>query len=431
MPWQDRLRTAAYTSPSGTRIPFDYQDVSRTTPKRTTAFSFRGINDNYIQDNGYGSRQYGLRCFFWGDDHDRDATAFEAMLLEKGVGQLEHPFYGTFDVVPFGSIERRDDLVTAANQSVVECVFWTTTGVVYPTSQRSPKNEVHAAIEDYKVAQSESYGDTMEVATVADQKSLRGTVESGIAKADEFLSVPSGTLSEATKEFRSWQNLITRGINALVGNPALLAQQVVNMLLSPARAAVGIQNHITSYTRFLESVFTSAAATPSAQPCACENPKRQVRMANDFRTMDLHAQAALVAMALAAIETEYRTKPEALSVAEAILAQFAAVAAWREQGYATLSLPQYGARLDATDDGIAWQQTTRTVTLCAGFLVDISFTLTEERVVTLDRPRTIIDLAGELYGSIDDRLDFLIATNDLTGSEILELPRGARIVWYP
>jgi hypothetical protein len=50
--------------------------------------------------------------------------------------------------------------------------------------------------------------------------------------------------------------------------------------------------------------------------------------------------------------------------------------------------------------------------------------------VVLDRPRTIIDLAAELYGSVDDKLDFLISSNNLTGDQILELQRGQVISYY-
>ena len=32
MSWTDRLREAAYTSPSGNRLRFDYEAVSRETP---------------------------------------------------------------------------------------------------------------------------------------------------------------------------------------------------------------------------------------------------------------------------------------------------------------------------------------------------------------------------------------------------------------
>ena len=72
----------------------------------------------------------------------------------------------------------------------------------------------------------------------------------------------------------------------------------------------------------------------------------------------------------------------------------------------------------------------RFVAIAAGFLVEISFTLKQEFRITLDRPRTIIDLAAELYGEVDGQLDFLISSNNLTGSEILDLPRGREIVYY-
>src|SRR5690606_18902767 len=122
--WRDRIKEGAYTSPGGTRIIFDFEDVSRETEKWTTAFAFRGVRDEYVQDNGHGSRKYPLRCIFSGDDCDRLATAFEAALLETGIGRLEHPLYGTFDVVPFGTISRRDGLKDQANVSVVEVTFW-------------------------------------------------------------------------------------------------------------------------------------------------------------------------------------------------------------------------------------------------------------------------------------------------------------------
>jgi len=70
------------------------------------------------------------------------------------------------------------------------------------------------------------------------------------------------------------------------------------------------------------------------------------------------------------------------------------------------------------------------VALTAGFLVEISFNLKQERRIILTRNRSIIDLVAELYGTVDDQLDFLISSNDLSGSEILEVPKGREIVYY-
>ena len=79
---------------------------------------------------------------------------------------------------------------------------------------------------------------------------------------------------------------------------------------------------------------------------------------------------------------------------------------------------------------MAYQQLQEAAALTAGFLVFISFSLKQERRLVLDRARTVIDLAAELYGSVDDPLDFFIASNRLSGSEILELPIGREVVYY-
>jgi hypothetical protein len=108
------------------------------------------------------------------------------------------------------------------------------------------------------------------------------------------------------------------------------------------------------------------------------------------------------------------------------------MAAWRDRGYAVFTGVEFGSQIQVVDDGRAWAAASNTIYLCAGYLVSIAFTLATERTMVLDRPRTIIDLAGELYGDVShERIDFLIESNDLTGSEIIELPRGHEIVWYP
>src|SRR5690606_5345953 len=130
----------------GTRIRFEFEDVSRNFEKRGTVFTFPGIDGAYVQQKGYSERHYPLRCIFSGKDCDLFATAFEAALLEDGIGRLEHPMYGTIpDVVPFGGVTRRDDLKSEANQAIVDVTFFTTLGAVYPSSATDAQSEIEAA----------------------------------------------------------------------------------------------------------------------------------------------------------------------------------------------------------------------------------------------------------------------------------------------
>ena len=124
---------------------------------------------------------------------------------------------------------------------------------------------------------------------------------------------------------------------------------------------------------------------------------------------------------LSVVNNQFATKTEALEAAETILAQFDALTEWRDDNFTSLG---------EIDTGTSYQQLLEAVALTAGFLVEISFTLKQERHLILNRNRTIIDLVAELYRSIDDNLDFFITSNNLSGSEILELPAGREIVYY-
>ena len=94
MAWTDRIREAAYTSPSGVRQVFAYEDVGQKFARRTTVFEFPNVDGSYVQYLGNGGRQYPIQAIFWGEDHDLQADAFDALLSEPGVGLLEHPLYG-------------------------------------------------------------------------------------------------------------------------------------------------------------------------------------------------------------------------------------------------------------------------------------------------------------------------------------------------
>ena len=175
MPWQDRLRQAAYTSPSGIRIVFNYENVSRKIGKKTSAFDFPDANGTYVQDLGNTGRRYPIRAIFWGDDYDLEAEFFESILTEQGIGQLEHPIYGTVKVIPFGSITRRDDLKTAANQAFIQVTFWETIELVFPESQGDPSSVVVSAVNEYNTEASGQFAENIETTTVAGKLNLKNS----------------------------------------------------------------------------------------------------------------------------------------------------------------------------------------------------------------------------------------------------------------
>jgi prophage DNA circulation protein len=418
--WEGRLKEAAYTSPKGTRIRFDYEDVSREVTKRATAFEFPGVNDAYIQANGFGARRYPLRVFFWGENHDLIATAFEAALLEEGRGRLEHPMYGAVDVVPFGDITRRDDLKTAANQSIIEVTFWTSVAELYPAALGSPRSEVVAALDGFNVAAAQQFEADTELASVVAKANVKSKIRALLNEASSKLSAVAAVNAAVSREFYDAVSLVNLGLDVAIGQPLQLALQISNMVTAPARALAGIRSRLEAYKLFAEAITTSQEEAGGND--ATTLGSERLRLENNFHTSALFASAAVAGSIRSVVEHTFSTKPEAIAAAEEVLGQFDALVGWleaRQQG------------LGIVDTGEAYQALHTAAALVAGYLVEISFTLVPERRIVLDRPRTIIDLAAELYGSVDDRLDLLITSNNLTGSEILELPRGRAIAYYP
>ncbi len=405
MAWNDRIKEAAYTSPSGVRTVFAYEDLSRTVDKKTTGFEFPDVDGTYVQDLGHSGRRYPLRMFFWGDDYDIEATAFENALIEQGAGKLDHPLYGTINVVPFGTITRRDDLKTAANQAVIEVTFWETINIVYPTVQTDPANSVSNAVDEYNLAAADEFEEVVKLDTVVDQATFENSFESALDITSSELQPVADTQDDVRTKFAAISDSIKTSLTILASNLSVLAAQTTQLIQTPARASSSsIETRFDTYGQ-LVSVIINANNGDS----------------NKFHINDLYVSTYVTGYIISALNNQFVTKVEAIVAAETILNQFEAVTNWRDDNFKELS---------EIDTGSAYQQLQEAVAIAAGFLVEISFSLKQERHIILTHPRTIIDLVAELYSSVDDQLDFFISSNELSGSEILEVPRGRDIVYF-
>mgnify|MGYP003644338365 CR=1 FL=1 len=407
MSWNDRLLGAAYTSPSGKRLTFDYENVSKKRDKKAAAFNFADADGTYIQELGNTGRQFPLRVFFSGSDCDLEADAFDAALLERGIGTLEHPRYGAVDVVPFGTITQRDDLKTAANQVVIEVTFWETIRLIYPVVQTDPSSAVLTAVEEYNVAVSTEFEQDTSLLTAVDSATFKSGYLAILDTVSSGLQAVADAQDDVQKQFSEIVDSINQGIDILIAEPLTLAFQTAILIQSPARAVAEIGARLDAYKNLSDSI-TSGGNAIAATP-------------NSFHTQDLFVSSYVTGSVVSVVNNQFSTKTEALSAAVAVLNQLDAVTQWRDDNFAALL---------EVDTGAAYQKLQEAVALTAGFLVEISFTLKQERRIILTRNRTIIDLVAEFYGEIDDRLDFFINSNNLSGSEILEVPRGREIVYY-
>jgi len=414
MAWERRVKQAAYISPLGFRTVFNFEDVSKEFDKKTIAFDFPAANGTYVQDLGRSGRRYPMRAIFWGDNYDREALAFEAQLRERGIGRLEHPIYGTVNVIPFGTIVRRDGLKTQANQAVIEVTFWETIWEIYAGAITDLLDKVFGAIDFYNAAASGQLNFEIVLDTIVESTAFKGfynrLVSGVVSQLGGMVSGSPAVAGQFGAVARSMQSDLQSAEIPIVD--ALGAQTNILIQLPAKAAAVGIKTRLDTYDTFLNSLTVDSTIMQAGF---------DARKDNNFHSRDIYAAGCVSGMVASVLNNIFSFKPEAISAAEAILTAFDTWTIWREKNYEILKKDDVGGAYAALQEAVA---------LAAGYLIEISFALQTEKIITLTRARGLVELAGELYGEIDAKLDFFIKTNELTGSEILEIPRGRRIVYY-
>ena len=413
MAWNDRIQDGAFTPKGGARLTFEFEDVSRTIELRGTAFEFPDADGTFVQRTGNSGRQYPLICFFTGDDCDLEAGEFEAALAAPGIGVLEHPLYGTINVVPFGRVARRDDLKSAANQTVVTVTFWDTIDTTYPTAEADPGSRVLAAVEEYNDQAAAEFDQTVDLDSTTEQVSFRNRYDTFLGQVSDVLQPIADTQEDVQTQFNAVKRSIDLGIDTLIKQPLTLASQTIVLLQAPGRAATSITDRLSAYQNLLNQLTTGNGAVVE--------PSLDSSSSNTFHGADLFASTYVSAAVVSVVNNEFQTRGDALGAAEEILALMDQVTNWRDANYESLG---------ETDTGGLYQQLQEAAALAAGFLVQISFTLAQERSLILTQNRTTIDLVAELYGSVDDRLDFFSASNNLSWQEHLEISKGRTVVYY-
>lgn len=406
MSWIDRIREAAYTSPNGARFTWDYEDVSRTFDKKTTAFEFPDFEGTYVQDLGRTGRRYPMRVFLWGADYDIQADAFEEALGEVGVGRLEHPIYGIVDVTPFGTVDRNDRLKTASNQAVLEFTLFETSGIVNPQASVDSVSTIRSLISEYAQSAAIEFEVNTDLNTAISRSIFKGNYISILNRTTSTLRDIADSEDTVRQRFNAINTSINTSIDLLIGDPVTLALNTIQLVSLPSSASSSIKERLDGYGSLVSLIVNSS------------NDGKQN---NTARTQDLYVNSYVAAAVESALNTTYTTKSEAINAVDQLITMFDNVVSWRDDLL---------VELGEADSGETYQIIQDIVALSTAYIVNLSFSLQQERIICTDRNRNMIELSAELYGETDTRLDFFINSNNLTGSEILEIPKGREIRYY-
>jgi len=439
--WLDALLPGTYTPPNvppgiGT-LTYDFEDLRIEGNNKGTAYEFADATGTYVKPRGASSRRYPMRMWFSGPTYHLQAKAFAKGLESGGVGRLGHPIDGPLDVIPLGKWRRTDRLVNGANMAMFELTFFNTIGVVWPTAQLDPAAAILSTIAAFNAASAALLDAQLDLDSALEVASFKDKYDALVKRASNVLRVITDKQNDVKRKFDGIVDSINSGIDVLIRDPLTLAFQTKQMLGAPALALADIRARLDAFKNLAGDIFSASDSIatpvfdgPGSPGSPGFGPGNDSQSPNTFHLYDLFVTGAVVGQILSSINNEFTTAPDAILAAEEILDLADDMQVWQDVNWEAIGDSTFSTAANL-DTGEGYQELQQAVALATGRLIEISFTLKQERSIVLERDRAPIELCAELYGDLsDESYDFFLSSNDFNGDEMMELPRGTEVLYY-
>jgi len=359
------------------------------------------------------------------------ADSFEALLFERGVGELQHPVYGIHKVVPHGKIKRVDDLLSGLNESVVEVTFVKIiTDDVIPKLETVAAAEIEEKYEAFSDAACEDFARGVSAGTIDDElreksvlntqtEQIKSTMEPLISSRagsyGDFLTTVAELKNAVNTMFDKSSSAVNKGLNT--------ARFTLNLMRYPSRVVINVSEKIKGYSALIATLINQFKHDPFGT--------RNIANAIITARLSLSAAAASLASGVALQIAEGAaqkdkaaiqiSREEAVYAAEAIINLFELIKNFDDIKVKSNTFVDVNNETAFLLSDIVYKS--------AALIINSSFALPMRRTIVLDRDRQLIELSVELYGSVD-YMDELIFENKLTADEIILLPMGKEITYY-
>jgi len=408
MAWPDDIQEVKYTSPSGKEFTFLYENTEISVDKKTAEFIFPEVNGAFIQDLGIAGRKFPFTLFFSGEDYNTMADDFLLALEEKGIGQLNHPLYGNRIVVPTGTITRRDDLISGANQSAFSVTFSETLkDISFPASTEDVNTNISNLADNFQGLAASQFAEDIILESTGDNINLQTAMQQQLTKVNESLKKITAYSESINATYQQIKTSYENNIENVFDNAEEVARQEIILIRLPSKTKTDIKTKIKNYGDILTHLFD-------------DFERAGVSLVNTYFETNKNAMSCIVALNESVLINDFTTRNEAVETSEMILDLYDDLLLFQDEKI---------DQLEIIDTGEGYDVLAQLVSKVAGYLISLSFSLPSAKKIILGEERNCIELCAELYQDLE-KLDYFIETNDLTADEIEILPIGKEIVYY-
>jgi len=449
------MQEARYTSPSGAEITFAWEAVQRKTELKTGIYTFPGRDGAHVQHQGAGARSFPLGCIFYGKKYMQMADAFEEMLIERGVGELQHPVYGTIKVVPTGGLERIDDPVQRFGESIVRVTFTETIAFEHAAGLGNSATDVlHKKLDEFSEAAAADFASALVISDAAAQAAASANLDK---QTQSIIDSLRATAMADKKGFKKWlaaaseikdgiKNIYQKAIEGsewaseTYSKALNIGRQILWLMKLPSTHAVSIAEKIKGFSALTANLINQYKNDPvdiEKMKTAYETAKLAIDGAcaaivsgTAFSIAEIAAISGAAGANESVANTGVASREEAINAVNETVKFYEDTITFSDQKIGAMneqSVKQSDMFIDATPE--AHIALAELVYASTELILNASFALPMQKTITLCRDRQIVELCSELYGNTE-YLDEFIAHNNFNIDEIELIPMGRRVSYY-
>lgn len=417
MTFLDRLEKMQYESPKKKLFTLNFDQVVRSGGKKIGINEFPNQDETNEQELGNIAERFPITCYITGNDYDREADRFWKALQENGVGTLDHPRWGSYEVIPI-TYSQTEEFVDGVGRALFTIEFIR----YYPDTKgffaflNTPFEILELVIEGIDRVLS------LETAARRIGRGVQRQIGTSLSEINRIKDRTNGVLSifkseeknlgvrlqELKDQINEARLNIERNLDELAREPAQLVVELNGLFALPSRVESSIQAKVNGYSTILNSLntqflspfqtFTDYEATVQSYVCT----------------------AAMISLVQSSLDGNIQTRNEAIAIAETLY----------NSSLQLKSIYGIAESFGGNVDYSVYTQIQKATTLCQRLLIDRALNLPSERSVILDREISPLKFLYETLGNID-QLDFFIDYNRLGGNEILLMPIGREVRYIP
>lgn len=409
MSWIDDIQNKVFEIVTGDGKTYSpkWLNAVKEQDYNTTVYDFVGVEGSFVDRKSPRGRKFTLEFYFDGDNAIDLGNNFEISARDKRKWLVKHPFYGNIYCQPISL--KQDN--SKYNVSKFQIPVIETIGEGYP---------------DFNPEFVDIIADTQEVineAQIANYAQVDSIERNSLQKLADKLDGVFTDIINDEEEFNIFKQKVdnfTNDLNNVLTSATRIGTALLDLINYPATITQSVEARFNGLVEVLESVWENLSFIDPDSRTVSEKVDSEIQAGGIV--------TALCYASTTNIEDSYNTRAEVIAHQDKLINYYESYLAMLDENQTN--------RNDTEDSYSPDYDTANDIANIIGTTISnlyiIAFDAKQEREYISDRDSNAILLCHKFYGmdADDEKLDLFIETNEIGLSEILNIKKGRKILYY-